>query len=167
VGREIQIESGGIKAEGRKIQRLYFQRLRPFKDLSLESKERRSAWSPSGHSATVSLVKQRAGTSPLVRPDGNADSDDSRDDSTIFRISQIKRGNYGGAPTRRRTRSCGGDKTVHDQFSASLVEIDGQLGAVDGDNFARAKFAVHHPRSGSEDGRGRTVPVDCAFNGRA
>ena len=61
----------------------------------------------------------------------------------------------------------GADKAVHHQFSARLVEIDGQLGAIHGDYGAGAKFAVNHARSLVEGQRSRAAALERVFENGA
>jgi hypothetical protein len=44
------------------------------------------------------------------------------------------------------------DETVLHELSASLVEIDGELGAIDGDDAPRAEFYVKYSHAGFEGG---------------
>ena len=72
-----------------------------------------------------------------------------------------------GDPAVRVSLHLGGDEAVHHQFSPRLVEFDGQLGAVHGNNGAGAKFGVEHTRSLAEGQRIRAAPLERSFNNGA
>ena len=92
-----------------------------------------------GRRSVAKLISQTGGEPALhVRP-GNAGCRSHELSESLAPETSL-------AP-RRPLSLCGGDKTVHHQLSARLVEVDGQLGAIDGDNLAGAEFAVNHPRS--------------------